>query len=101
MIKIKAVGSNQKLKLFKRGKLMSGHPNISGSIQFPNPPIMLGITIKKIIKSACAVIMELYNCPFNKKKPGLVNSKRIIIEKLEPTMPDQKPNKKYKEPMSL
>jgi hypothetical protein len=40
------------------------------------------------------VIIELYSCPLNKKKPGLVNSKRIIIEKLEPINPDQKPNKK-------
>jgi hypothetical protein len=62
-----AVGSNQKLKLFKRGKLISGEPNIKGTIQFPNPPIIVGITIKKIINKACAVIIELYNCPLPKK----------------------------------
>jgi hypothetical protein len=51
-IKNKAVGNNQKLKLFKRGKLISGAPSIKGSNQFPKPPIILGITIKKIINKA-------------------------------------------------
>ncbi len=51
-IKNIAVGNNQKLKLFKRGKLISGAPNIKGTIQLPKPPNILGITIKKIIKIA-------------------------------------------------
>jgi len=48
----KAVGKSQKLKLFNRGKLISGEPNIRGNIQLPNPPIIVGITIKKIINKA-------------------------------------------------
>lgn len=40
---------------------MSGAPSINGSIQFPNPPINIGITIKKIIIKACAVTMVLYS----------------------------------------
>lgn len=43
---------SQKLKLFIRGKAMSTHPNIRGSNQLPNPPIAIGITIKKIIIKA-------------------------------------------------
>lgn len=43
---------NQNLILFKRGKAMSGAPSISGTSQFPNPPIKIGITIKKIITKA-------------------------------------------------
>ena len=31
---------------------MSGAPIRSGTIQFPNPPIIRGITIKKIITKA-------------------------------------------------
>lgn len=58
-IKNKAVGNNQKLKLLRRGNLISGEPNIRGTIQFPKPPIILGITMKKIINKACAVITEL------------------------------------------
>jgi len=60
-IKIIEVGNNQKLKLLRRGKLISGAPNIRGNIQLPKPPIIVGITIKKIINKACAVIIELYN----------------------------------------
>jgi hypothetical protein len=38
--------------LFIRGKAISGAPSIRGTNQFPNPPIMIGITIKKIIMKA-------------------------------------------------
>lgn len=52
-------GSNQKLILFIRGKLMSGAPMSRGTIQFPNPPIIMGITIKKIMTKAWAVTITL------------------------------------------
>jgi len=45
-------GNNQNLKLFIRGKAISGAPNIKGTNQFPKPPIKIGITIKKIITKA-------------------------------------------------
>jgi hypothetical protein len=45
-------GSSQNLMLFIPGKAMSGAPNISGTSQFPNPPIIIGITMKKIITKA-------------------------------------------------
>jgi hypothetical protein len=54
-------GNNQKLILFKRGKAISGAPIKIGTNQFPKPPIKTGITIKKIIKNACAVTTTLYN----------------------------------------
>lgn len=38
---------------------MSGAPIMSGTSQFPKPPIMMGITIKKIITKACAVTITL------------------------------------------
>ena len=47
----------QKLKLFKRGKAMSGAPIIRGINQFPKPPIKAGITTKKTISSPWAVII--------------------------------------------
>ncbi len=50
--RIRAGGSSQNLILFMRGKAISGAPNISGTSQFPNPPIIIGITIKKIIMNA-------------------------------------------------
>lgn len=52
-------GSNQKLILFNRGNAMSGAPIMIGTSQFPNPPIMIGITMKKIITNACAVTIVL------------------------------------------
>jgi hypothetical protein len=57
--KNKAGGNNQKLKLFKRGNAISGAPIIKGTNQFPKPPIIVGITIKKIIIKACAVTITL------------------------------------------
>jgi len=53
--------NNQKLMLFNLGKAISGAPNKIGTIQLPNPPIKVGITIKKIITNACAVTKTLYN----------------------------------------
>ena len=52
-------GSNQKLMLFIRGNAMSGAPIIKGTSQLPKPPIITGITIKKIITKACAVTITL------------------------------------------
>lgn len=53
-------GKSQKDKLFRRGKAISVVPHISGTNQFPNPAIRIGITVKKIITNACAVTIALY-----------------------------------------
>ncbi len=52
-------GRSQKLMLFIRGNAISGAPIISGTSQFPKPPIIIGITIKKIITNAWAVTITL------------------------------------------
>lgn len=52
-------GRSQNLILFIRGKAMSGAPSIKGTNQFPNPPIITGITMKKIIMNAWAVTITL------------------------------------------
>lgn len=52
-------GRSQKLMLFIRGNAMSGAPIMRGTNQFPKPPIMIGITIKKIITKAWAVTITL------------------------------------------
>ena len=57
--KVNDGGSNQNLILFIRGKAMSGLPSIKGTNQLPNPPIIIGITIKKIIINAWAVTTTL------------------------------------------
>jgi hypothetical protein len=45
--------------LFIRGKAISGELIIKGTSQLPNPPIITGITIKKIIIKAWAVTITL------------------------------------------
>jgi len=97
----KAGGSNQKLMLFNRGKAMSGAPSIRGTNQFPKPPIIIGITKKKIITKACAVTITLYNWSSPSKAPGCPNSARIRRLRAVPTRPDHIPNKMYKVPISL
>jgi hypothetical protein len=52
-------GRSQKLMLFIRGNAISGAPIINGTSQLPNPPIRIGITMKKIITKAWAVMMTL------------------------------------------
>ena len=51
---------SQKLILFILGKAISGAPIIIGTNQFPNPPIIAGIIIKKIIINPWAVVKTLY-----------------------------------------
>ena len=50
--KIRAGGSSQNLILLRRGNIISGPESIKGISQLPNPPIIIGITRKKIIKNA-------------------------------------------------
>lgn len=70
-------GRSQNLKLFVRGYLISGALSIRGRIQLPNPPIKIGITIKKIITIACAVTSLLKNCSDIIFAPGWESSMRI------------------------
>lgn len=87
--------------LFIRGKAISGAPIIKGTNQLPNPPIIIGITIKKIITKAWAVTITLYvwSSPIN--GPGCPNSNRIKTLKAVPTRADHAPNIKYNDPISL
>ena len=54
-------GRSQKLILFIRGNAISGAPIRIGTKILPNPPIRIGLTIKKIIRKACAVTTTLYS----------------------------------------
>ena len=45
--------------LFMRGNAMSGAPIISGTIQLPKPPIMAGMSTKKIMIRPCEVTITL------------------------------------------
>ena len=89
--------------LFNRGKAISGAPINIGTNQLPKPPIKTGITIKKIIKKACAVTTTLYSWWFPKKNwfPGYANSKRINKDNKVPIIPEKIPKMKYNVPISL
>ena len=52
-------GSSQNEMLFMRGNAMSGAPIISGTNQLPKPPIIAGMTMKKIMIRPCAVTKTL------------------------------------------
>lgn len=96
-----AGGSNQKLILFMRGKAMSGAPIIRGISQFPNPPIIMGITIKKIMMNAWAVTRTLKIWSLPRRAPGWVSSIRIRMLRQAPIRPDHAPNSRYRVPISL
>lgn len=86
-----AGGKSQNLILFSRGNAISGAPSIIGTNQLPNPPIIMGITMKKIIINAWEVTMTLkiWSLPIN--DPGIPNSVRINILIAVPIIPDQAP----------
>ena len=93
--------SSHNLMLFMRGKTISGDVNIMGVSQFPNPPIITGITKKKIIINAWAVTKVLYSWSLPNKLPGWPNSVRIITLMEVPTNPAQTPKIRYNVPISL
>lgn len=87
--------------LFSRGNAISGAPSIKGTSQFPNPPIIKGITRKKIMTKAWAVTITLYNWSSPRSAPGCPSSARIRRLSAVPTSPDQIPKMRYNVPMSL
>lgn len=96
-----AGGSSQNLILFMRGKAISGDPKNIGTSQFPNPPIIIGITMKKIITKAWAVTMTLYSWSFWPNIEGWESFIRMITLIEAPTIPDHTPKIKYMVPISL
>jgi hypothetical protein len=99
---IKLGGSSQKLILFNLGNAISGPPTNNGNKKLPNPPIIAGITMKNIIRMACAVIILLYSwlsaiyCT-----PGPESSNLINTEKAVPSNPENNANIRYSVPMSF
>lgn len=68
--------------------------------QFPNPPINAGITRKKIIRNAWAVMIVL-NAWFPRRDPGVPSSVRMRRLIDVPAIPAQMAIIKYKVPISL
>ena len=95
-----AAGSSQKLKLFMRGKAMSGAPIISGIIQLANPT-NAGITAPNTMIRPCRVVIWLKNAGSTICKPGWNSSARMTIANEPPSKNMQKLNHRYRVPMSL
>ncbi len=80
--------SSQNEMLFSRGNAMSGAPIISGTNQLPKPPIMAGMTVKKIMIRPCAVTSEFQACPVSIRwLPGDASCTRMISDRMPPTVP--------------
>jgi hypothetical protein len=79
--------------LFRRGNAISTLPIKIGINQLPKPPIKIGITMKKIIKKACAVTTTLYSWWLPKKNwlPGYANSNLINNDNAVPITPANVP----------
>lgn len=99
--KIRDGGISQNLKLFRRGNAISGAPSIKGTSQLPNPPMKIGITMKKIIMNAWAVTKVLYSWSLPRNDPGWASSTRISILVPVPIIPAHMPKIIYRVPMSL
>ena len=95
-------GNSQNEMLFMRGNAMSGAPIISGTIQLPKPPIIAGITMKKIMIRPCAVVNTLNMCGSWKIcMPGSMSSSRMPIDRMPPIRPPTSAKARYIVPMSL
>jgi len=81
---------------------MSGPPTSNGNKKLPNPPIIAGMTIKKIINIAWAVMILLYSwLSAIYWTPGPLNSNLIKTEKAVPNSPENNAKIKYNVPISL
>ncbi|CRM68271.1 hypothetical protein [Pseudomonas sp. 22 E 5] len=95
-----AAGNSQKLKLFMRGKAMSGAPIISGIIQLARPT-NAGITAPNTMIRPCMVVIWLKNAGCTICRPGWNNSARITMANEPPSRNMVKANHRYRVPMSL
>ena len=82
---------------------MSGAPIISGTIQLPKPPIIAGMTMKKIMISPCAVTNDVVVVRLVEESAGRDTSARrgSAIDSVPPIRPANSANTRYIVPMSL
>ena len=57
---IRLLKTNQRLKAFNLGNIISDEHNIKGNNILPNPPINISIIIEDVINIPWKVILELY-----------------------------------------
>lgn len=86
--------------LFTQGKARLEVPVIGRTSQFPKNPVIIGITIKKMITNACAFTITLQIWPSSSVGPGWLNSAQINKLRAMSTILAQAPNSKQKVPTS-
>lgn len=86
--------------LFTWGKAISEAPIIGRTSQFSKNPVIIGITIKKMITNACIFTNTLQICPSLSVVPGWLNSAQINKFRAVSTIRAQAPNSKWKVPTS-
>ena len=85
--------TNQRLKAFNLGYIISEGHGIKGDNILPNPPINIGIIIEGIINIPWKVIVGLYWRLEHEINPGKANSNRKIIDNPKPIEPPISPDK--------
>ena len=96
---IKLLKTNQRLKAFNLGNIISDEHNIKGNSILPNPPINIGIIIEGIINIPWKVILGLYWRDEHGINPGKANSNRNIIDNPKPIDPPINPDIIYTAPI--
>ena len=86
--------------LFTQGKAISEAPIIRRTSQFPKNPVIISITIKKMITNAYTFAITLQIWPSSSVVPGWLNSAQINKLRAVSTIPAQAPNSKQKVPTS-
>ena len=86
-----------------RGNAMSGAPIISGTNQLPKPPIIAGMTMKKIMIRPCAVTNTLNMCGVVEDLHARLHAARAASRSTSapPITPATIANTRYIVPMSL
>ena len=88
---IKLLKTNQRLKAFSLGDIISDEHGIESNNILPNPPINIGIIIEDIINIPWKLILGLYWRDEHSINPGKANSNRNIIDNPKPIEPPINP----------
>ena len=88
---IEELRTNQRLKAFNLGNIISEEHNIKGNNILPNPPINIGIIIEDIINMPWKLTLGLYWRDEHTINLGKANSNRNIIGNPKPIAPPINP----------
>ena len=97
--RVSAIPASHNERAFHLGKTKSDAPTIIGKRILPNPPIKIGIIIKKIINNPWNVKFEVYCWAVESTNPNIAFSTLKTIDNPKPMKPPKMPDKIYNAPM--